>query len=109
LVLTDHFHDEQNPDEETLDFIHRDRRDFSAGVAENIITQKQLSKILAAEIGLLSPVFKTLIGLYHHEELSYEEISDITGLPQGTVKSYLFRARKLLKENILSKYKREEL
>jgi len=30
-------------------------------------------------------------------------------LPEGTVKSYLFRARKALKENILAKYKKEEL
>jgi hypothetical protein len=35
--------------------------------------------------------------LYHNEELSYEEIGTITGLPAGTVKSYLFRARRELK------------
>jgi len=47
--------------------------------------------------------------LYHHEDLSYEEISQITQLPAGTVKSYLFRARKSLKESILAKYKKDEL
>jgi DNA-directed RNA polymerase specialized sigma24 family protein len=41
--------------------------------------------------------------------LSYEEINAITELPEGTVKNYLFRARKMLKENLLSKYHKEEL
>ena len=58
---------------------------------------------------MLSPIYKTLIMLYHNEELSYEEISQITELPEGTVKNYLFRARKALKERLLVKYKKEEL
>jgi RNA polymerase sigma factor (sigma-70 family) len=76
---------------------------------ENRLIRKELSKMLAGEIEMLSPVYKTLITLYHNEEMSYEEIGSITGLPSGTVKSYLFRARKSLKENILNKYKREEI
>jgi RNA polymerase sigma-70 factor (ECF subfamily) len=50
-----------------------------------------------------------LITLYHHEELSYSEIAQITELPEGTLKNYLFRARKTLKENLLKKYSREAL
>jgi RNA polymerase sigma-70 factor (ECF subfamily) len=50
-----------------------------------------------------------LIGLYHQEELSYQELARITGLPEGTVKSYLFRARRQLKDSILSNYKKEKL
>jgi len=76
---------------------------------ETSIFKKQLSGILQSEIEMLSPLYKTLITLYHHEELSYAEIGEITGLPEGTVKNYLFRARKALKENLLSIYKREEL
>jgi RNA polymerase sigma-70 factor (ECF subfamily) len=32
------------------------------------------------------------------EELSYEEICEVTGLPEGTVKSRLHRARLQLKQ-----------
>ena len=73
------------------------------------INQKELSKILQEETEKLSPLYKTLIGLYHQEELSYEEIGQITGLPGGTVKSYLFRARRKLKETLLVTYKKEDL
>jgi RNA polymerase sigma-70 factor (ECF subfamily) len=34
------------------------------------------------------------------EDLSYEELCEITGLPDGTVKSRLHRARAMLKANV---------
>ena len=77
--------------------------------ADGSILRKELSGIVQAEIGRLPPLYQTLVGLYHQEELSYQEMAEITGLPEGTVKSYLFRARKILKEKLLSTYKMEKL
>jgi RNA polymerase sigma factor (sigma-70 family) len=74
-----------------------------------LIRQRELSTILKTGIEQLPPVYKTLITLYHNEELSYEEIVQITGLPEGTVKSYLFRARKALKNSLLLSYKKEDI
>ncbi len=76
---------------------------------ENFILQKDLSVILKTEIEKLSPVYKMMITLYHKEELSYDEIGQITGMPSGTVKSYLFRARKTLKDSLLLNFKKEDL
>lgn len=76
---------------------------------ENFMLQKDLSVILKTEIEKLSPVYKMMITLYHNEELSYDEIGQITGMPSGTVKSYLFRARKTLKDNLLLNFKKEDL
>jgi len=76
---------------------------------ETAISQKELSLILTTGIEQLPPVYKTLIVLFHQEELSYADMAQVTGLPEGTVKNYLFRARKTLKENILTRYKKEEL
>jgi RNA polymerase sigma-70 factor, ECF subfamily len=73
------------------------------------LDQKQSSVIVGAAIEKLPPILKTLITLYHSEDLSYAEIQQITNLPEGTIKSYLFRARKALKENLLQHYKKEEL
>jgi RNA polymerase sigma-70 factor (ECF subfamily) len=76
---------------------------------ENLVFKKDLANILKIEIDKLSPVYKTLITLYHNEELSYSEIAEITKLPEGTVKNYLFRARKTLRDNLLLTYKKEML
>ena len=61
---------------------------------DTLVIGKNISEIVKKKIEKLPPIYKTLISLYHNEELSYEEIGAITGLPAGTVKNYLFRARK---------------
>ena len=76
---------------------------------EKILQAKELSSILQFEVEKLSPVYRTLIKLYHNEELSYSEVSQITSLPEGTIKSYLSRARRVLQRNLLSTYKRDDL
>jgi len=73
------------------------------------IFRKDLGTALQMGIDQLSPVYATLIALYHYQELSYQEITEITGLPEGTLKSYLFRARKQLREHVLINYKKEDL
>ena len=86
-----------------------EERETSGIESEALFSKKELETILATAIEQLPPVYKTLITLYHQEELTYIEIAQITGLPQGTVKSYLFRARKQLKDHLLNQYKKEEL
>lgn len=83
--------------------------DTSQNQTDHYIFKKEREKVLQIEIEKLPPVYKTLITLFHKEELSYEEISKITSLPRGTLKSYLFRARKMLRTNLLNSYKKEEL
>ena len=70
---------------------------------------KQTSEQLRREIGLLPLQYRTIVTLYHLEEMSYQEIGQTMNLPEGTVKSYLFRARKMLKERLLEKFREEEL
>ena len=76
---------------------------------ETALFDQDLAEILGAAIEQLPPLYRTLISLYHQQELSYEEIAQITSLPDGTVKNYLFRARKRLKEYLLANYQRDDL
>lgn len=76
---------------------------------ETALIGHDLAGILSTAIEQLPPLYRTLISLYHQQELSYEEIALITSLPDGTVKNYLFRARKLLKQHLLATYQRDEL
>lgn len=76
---------------------------------ELVAIKSESLQILNAAIDKLPPLYKTLITLYHLEELSNKEISAITNLPEGTIKSYLSRARKMLKDNINHHYKNMQL
>ncbi|MFD1872920.1 RNA polymerase sigma factor [Hymenobacter bucti] len=76
---------------------------------ETALFDQDLTDILSAAIEQLPPLYRTLIALYHQQELSYEEIAQITSLPDGTVKNYLFRARKQLKQHLLARYQRTDL
>lgn len=58
----------------------------------------QEERELHAAIEALPPLQRTLLTLYHLEELSISEIASITGLAEGTIKSHLFRSRKQLRE-----------
>lgn len=108
LVLIENNYDNEKSDDEALELLNVNNDYFSNETAE-IIYRKELSEILKSEIDKLSPVYKTLITLYHNEELNYAEIAEITKLPEGTVKNYLYRARKTLKENLLVSYKNDIL
>jgi RNA polymerase sigma-70 factor (ECF subfamily) len=85
------------------------RTDIYKNETEINIHRRELSSIMAELIEGLPTLYKTLITLYHYEDLSYSEIAQITELPEGTVKNYLFRARRMLKEIVLKKFKNEAL
>ena len=55
---------------------------------------------LHAAIERLPPLQRTILTLYHLEELPIGEIATITGLAEGTIKSHLFRSRKTLRESL---------
>jgi len=76
---------------------------------DQLLTSSDLYHHLMVEIKKLPQNYATILSLFHLEEMSYWEIAEIMNIPQGTVKSYLFRARKLLKDNLLDKFKQEEL
>ena len=60
---------------------------------DHLTEGKQMEALVQAQIAKLSEDHRELIVLRDLEHLSYEEIQEITGLAQGTVKSRLHRAR----------------
>jgi RNA polymerase sigma-70 factor (ECF subfamily) len=55
---------------------------------------------LRAAIEQLAPVQRIILSMYHLEEMSIGEIAAVVGLPEGTVKSHLFRARARLRARL---------
>jgi len=52
-------------------------------------------------VRLLPTAYRELIVLRHSQDLTYEEIVEVTGLPLGTVKNRLFRAREMMRQQFL--------
>lgn len=101
-ILLEDMGTEINDDNEFQNQMERSIEDLSAAPDEKLL-QKEQGSLLKKGIGHLSVIQKTVLQLFHQEQLSLLEISEITGLPVSTVKSHLFRARKYLKE-FINKY-----
>jgi RNA polymerase sigma-70 factor (ECF subfamily) len=65
---------------------------------DEMIAGKQVEQIVQRAILSIEPDFRECLVLRDVEELSYEEIGEITGLAPGTVKSRIHRARGMLRE-----------
>lgn len=76
---------------------------------DQIVEEKEASVLLRSEINTMPVHYRTILTLYHLDQMSYKEIGETMDLPEGTVKSYLFRARRLLKDRWMAKYQREDL
>ena len=72
-----------------------------ADAPDTLLEKEEVKIFVQQQIEKLPPQYKTILTLYHIEEMSYKEIGQTLKLPEGTVKNYLFRARKLLKEHLL--------
>jgi RNA polymerase sigma factor (sigma-70 family) len=76
---------------------------------DETVEGKEISVLLRSEIDKMPVHYRTILTLYHLDQMSYKEIGETMDLPEGTVKSYLFRARRLLKDRLMAKYQREDL
>ena len=70
-----------------------------------LLEAAETENIMQQAIATLEEDQRLLVVLRDVEELSYEEIVEITGLPEGTVKSRLHRARMTLKQLLEDKFK----
>ncbi len=76
---------------------------------EVVAVQRHTASTLCAAIDNLPVIYGLILSLYHLQEMTYREIGEILQMPDGTVKSYLFRARKLLKADLTRRYTVDEL
>jgi RNA polymerase sigma-70 factor (ECF subfamily) len=64
------------------------------------LTMKDMLGQIQQAVDDLPPSYRELVVLRHYNFRSYEEMAKITGLPLGTVKNRVFRARQLLIERL---------
>lgn len=70
------------------------------------LEQKTLRGLLQEEIEALEPGQRLILIVCDVEELSYEEAAELAGIPIGTVRSRLARARERLRERLHSRLER---
>lgn len=99
-----HQRDHQNF-EDSHESVHEDNS-FGGKISqpEEAAIGRELERIIQEGLAELTEIHRTIIVLRDVENLSYQEIAEIVELPEGTVKSRLFRARVALKEYVEKRY-----
>jgi RNA polymerase sigma-70 factor (ECF subfamily) len=78
----------------------------SASSDERLLTRLDLGPALAQALGQLAEPFRSAVTLVDVEDQSYDAAAEILGVPIGTVRSRLFRGRRLLQQ-MLTEYARD--
>lgn len=63
---------------------------------EDLFARQDLGPAIRAAIGLLEPAARDVVQLVDVDELRYDEAAEVLGIPIGTVRSRLYRARRVL-------------
>jgi RNA polymerase sigma-70 factor (ECF subfamily) len=66
------------------------------------VVQRERAGIVQHCLGLLKPTYRELLILKEYEQLSYAEISQVTGASESAVKSGLFKARRAMRKKLES-------
>jgi RNA polymerase sigma-70 factor, ECF subfamily len=69
---------------------------------DDALDRIEVAPAIARAVAELPDVFRDATVLVDVEGLSYEEAAEVAGVPRGTIRSRLFRARRLLQEKLLA-------
>jgi RNA polymerase sigma-70 factor (ECF subfamily) len=72
----------------------------SGDTPERIVIKDAAKEAVQAAVKNLPERFRICVDLYFHYGRSHQEIEAITGYPVNTIKSHVFRAKKMLREKL---------
>lgn len=90
-----------------LDQVDLDEVAFKVGESEDVTSEKDMKQFILRLVDQLPVNYKTVLTLFYLDEFSYPEIVEVTGMPEGTVKNYIHRARQKLKKIVEEQARRE--
>lgn len=97
---TDTRDDLDNCHEDEHALVGEGRTSASVDRPDDLVSGMQLEIIVERAIAQLEPEFREVLVLRDVEDMTYDDIAEITGLAEGTVKSRIHRARIQLKEAV---------
>ena len=74
-----------------------ERADTARGPADSAIAADEARRLRQAILELPEK-YRTVVTLYHLQGKQYDEIANVLGIPVGTVKTHLFRAKEQLRK-----------
>jgi RNA polymerase sigma-70 factor (ECF subfamily) len=82
--------------EQILEEVNKERQ------VEDILELRGRQTLVREQMENLPARYRMVLMLRHLQDMTYEEMADILTMPVGTIKTHLFRARKLLKQRLLA-------
>ena len=67
------------------------------------LESNEMEQIVLSEVEKLSSLYGAICTLFFVQDMSYDQIVEVTGLPLGTVKVRLFRGRLMLREAVANR------
>ncbi len=86
----------------TVEELPEDPEPPEAGPELVSVRKEEVEEVLAA-MAELPPAYRAALTLRHMQQLSYQEVADALGIPIGTVKTHLHRARAALKAKLAAR------
>ena len=94
------WHAHESPVEELPESAEPDEE----GPESSALRREEMNEVLAA-MAELPAHYRAALALRHLQQLSYQEVADALGIPLGTVKTHLHRARAALKSRLAARAK----
>ena len=88
-----------NSDDQASSLLDRVKPD-SAPRPEEELERKERGQQVVAALGRLDPEYRAVLVMRDIEGFDYQQMADVLGLPLGTLKSRLFRARLALRDEL---------
>ena len=80
-----------------LDQVDLEEIEYKAGEVQDVTSEQDMKQFILKLVDRLPLNYKTVLTLFYLDGFSYPEIVEVTGMPEGTVKNYIHRARHKLK------------
>ncbi|WP_424961262.1 RNA polymerase sigma factor [Ekhidna sp.] len=90
-----------------MDQVGLDEVEFKIGAVSEATEEQDMKRFILKLVDQLPVNYKSVLTLFYLDGFSYPEIVEVTGMPEGTVKNYIHRARQKLKKIVEEQARKE--
>ena len=91
---------EESPADESASDMEKTRADLESPDPENALAQKEIRDVIRDELAQLPEAYRLALVYTAIDELDYQTVAGMMNIPVGTLKTYVFRGKKILKDRI---------